>query len=90
MDHGQHFTFSCLGHCDLNPHLKKPDTSNTFLTLAEPHKPKQTLSTLSYKHDSMCHRKVCIGQKNDNSEPRIHPTGNFKFSESSKLSLWHF
>ena len=26
--------------------------------------------------------------KNDNSEPRIHLTGNSKFSESSKLSLW--
>ena len=36
---------------------------NTSLTLGEPHKPKHTLSTLSSKHDSMCHRKICIGQK---------------------------
>ena len=28
--------------------------------------------------------------KNDNSEPRIHLTGNSEFSESSKLSPWPF
>ena len=37
-------------------------TSNTSLTLGEPHKLKHTLS-LSSKHDSMCHRKTCVGQK---------------------------
>ena len=30
------------------------------------------------------------GAKYHNSEPRIHLTGNSKFSESSKLSLWPF
>ena len=29
-----------------------------------------------------------VRAKNDNSEPRIHLTGNSEFSESSKLSLW--
>ena len=37
MDHGQHFTFCCLGHSDLNSHLKILNTSNTSLTLGEPH-----------------------------------------------------
>ena len=63
MEHGQHFTFCCLGHSDLNSHLKNLNTSNTSLTLGEAHKPKHTLSTLSSKHDSMCHRKICTGQK---------------------------
>ena len=43
--------------------LKNLNTSNTPLTLGEPHKPKHTLSTLSSKHDSTRHRKICIGQK---------------------------
>ena len=80
MDHGQHFTFCCLGHSDLNSISKD----------LEPNKLKHTLSTLSSKHDYMCHRKICIGQKNHNSEPIIHLKGNFEFSESSKLSPWPF
>ena len=56
MDHEQHFTFCCLDHSDLNSHFKNLSTSNTSLTLCES-------STLSSKHDSMCHRKICIGQK---------------------------
>ena len=50
---------------DLNSHFKNLNTSNTSLTFGEPHKPKHTLSTLSSKHDSMCHEKYvfCIGQK---------------------------
>ena len=74
MDHGQHFTFCCLGYSDLNSDFKEP--SNTFLTPGKPHKSKHTLSTLSSKHvmESM-HRA-----KNDNSEPRIHLTGNSEFS----------
>ena len=56
-------TFCCLGHSDVNSHFKNFNTSNTSLTLGEPHKPKHTLSTLPPKHDSMCHRKTCIGQK---------------------------
>ena len=63
MDHGQQFTFCCLGHSDLNSHLKNLNTSNTSLTLGEPDKPKPTLSTLSSKHDSMCHGQICVGQK---------------------------
>ena len=63
MDHGQHSAFCCLGHSDLNSHFKNLNTSNTSLTLGEPQKPKHTLSTLSSKHDSMCHRKICIVQK---------------------------
>ena len=63
MDHGQHFTFCGLGHSDLNSHLRNLNTSNTSSTLREPQKPKHTLSTLSFKHDSMCHRKICMGQK---------------------------
>ena len=39
------------------------NTSNAFLTLGKPDEPKHAFSTLSSKHDSMCHRKVCIGQK---------------------------
>ena len=62
MDHGQHFTFCCLDHSDLNCHFKNLNTSNTSLTLGEPHTPKHTISTLSFKHDSMCHGKICIGQ----------------------------
>ena len=56
-------TFCCLGHSDVNSHFKNFNTLNTSLTLGEPHKLKHTLSTLSSKHDSMCHRKTCIGQK---------------------------
>ena len=49
MEHGQHFIFCSLGHVhfDLNSHFKKLNTSNTCLTLKEPHKPKHALSTLS-------------------------------------------
>ena len=57
------FTFYCLGHSDLNSHFKNLNTSNTSLTLGGPRKLKHTLSTLSSKHDSMCHRKLCLGQK---------------------------
>ena len=56
-------TFCCLGHSDVNSHFKNFNTSNTSLTLGEPHKLKHTLSTLSSKHDSMCHRKTYLGQK---------------------------
>ena len=63
MDHGQHFTFCCLDHSDLNSHFKNLSTSNTSVTLGEPHKSKGTLSSLSSKHDSMCHQKICIGQR---------------------------
>ena len=56
-------TFCCLGHSDVNSHFKNFNTSNTSLTLGEPHKLKHTLSTLSSKHDYMCHRKTCMGQK---------------------------
>ena len=52
-------TFCCLGHSDVNSHFKNFNTSNTSFTLCEPHKLKHTLSTLSSKHDSMCHRKTC-------------------------------
>ena len=62
MDHGQHFTFCCLGHSDLNCHFKNLNTSNASLTLGEPQKPKHTLSTMTFKNDSMYHRKMCIGQ----------------------------
>ena len=88
MDHGQHFTFCCLGHSDLNSHFKNLNTSNIFLTLGKPHKLKHTLSTLSSKHDSMLNGKVCIVSESDNSEPRIHLTRSFKFLESSKLPPW--
>ena len=50
-------TFCCLRHSNVN------STSITFLTLGVPHELKHTLSTLSSKHDSMCHRKTCVGQK---------------------------
>ena len=65
MEHEQHFTFCRFGHSHLNSHFKNLNTctSNTFLTLDEPHKPKHTLSTLSSKHSSMCQGKVCMGQK---------------------------
>ena len=56
-------TFCCLGHSDVNSHFKNFNTSNTSFTLCEPHKLKHTLSTLSSKHDSMCHRRTCVGQK---------------------------
>ena len=71
MDHGQHFTFCCLGHSDLNFHFKNLNTSNPSLTLSEPHKPKHTLSTLSFKHDPICHRKICIGQKIITENPEL-------------------
>ena len=90
MDHRQHFTLCCFGHYDLNSHFKNLNISNTFLTLGEPHKPKHALSTLSSKHDSMCHGKICIEQNIITQNPEIHLIGNSKFSESSKLSLWPF
>ena len=86
----QHFTFCCLGDSDLKSHFKNLNTSNTSLTLGEPHKPKHELSTMSSKHDSLCHRKICIFcvymENNHNSEPRIHLTGNSEFLESFKLT----
>ena len=90
MDHGQHFTFCCLGHFDLNCHFKNLNTSNISLTLGEPQKPKHTLSTMSFKNDSMCHRKNVHRAGHHNAEPRIHLTGNSEFLESSKLSPWPF
>ena len=69
MDHGQHFTFCCFGHSDLNSHFENLDTSNTLLTLGEPHKSKHTLSTLSAKHNSMFEGKICIVQKIINRNP---------------------
>ena len=83
----QHFTFCCLDHSDLNSLLKNLNTSNTSLTLGEPHMPKHILSTLTSKHDSICKRKICIWQKNHNSETRIHLTGDSEFSKISKLPL---
>ena len=53
----------CLDHSDVNSHFKKFNTSSTSFTLGEPHKLKHTLSTLSSKHNSMCHRKTCVAQK---------------------------
>ena len=61
--------FCCLGHSDVNSHFKNFSTSNTSFTLGEPHKLKHTLSTLSSKHNSMCHRKTCVGQKFVNENP---------------------
>ena len=55
--------FCCLGHSDVNSHFKNFNTSNTSFTLGEPDALKHTLSTLSSKHNSMCHRKTCVGQK---------------------------
>ena len=65
------FAICCLGHSDLNSHFKNLNTSNTSLTLGEPHKPKHTLSTQSSKHDSMCHGKICMGQKNITQNPEF-------------------
>ena len=67
-------TFCCLGHSDVN------SNSNTSLTLGEPHKLKHTLSTLSSKHDSMCHRKTCVGQKfiSENPGREFQVSGSFK------------
>ena len=47
----------------MNFRFKNLNASNPSLTLGEPHKPKHTLLTLSFKHDRMCHRKICTGQK---------------------------
>ena len=62
-DCGQHFTFCCLGHSDLNSHFLKTLILQThpeyLVSLISQH----TLSPMSFKHDSMCHRKICIGQK---------------------------
>ena len=71
MDHGKNFSFCCLGHSDLNSHFKNRNTSNISLTLCEPHELKHTLSTLSSKHDFMCHRKICIGQKIITENPKF-------------------
>ena len=60
---GPWLTFCCLGHSDVNSHFKNFNPLNTFFTLCEPHKLKHTLSTLSSKRDSMCHRRTCVGQK---------------------------
>ena len=89
MEHGQHFTFYCLGHSDLHSHFENLNISNTSLTLCEPHKPKHTLFTLSSKHDSMCHGKICIGQRNiTNQKPEFTWQGIPSFLESFKLSPW--
>ena len=71
MGHGQHFKVCCLGHSDLNSHFKNINTSSTSLALGEPYKPKHTLSTLPSKHDSMCHRKICTGQKIITENPKF-------------------
>ena len=75
------FYILCLYHFDLNSHFKNLNTSNTSLTLSEPHKPKPTLFTLSSKHDSMCHRKICIGRKIITENPEFDLAGNSEFSE---------
>ena len=91
MDHRQHFTFCCLVHSDLNCHFKNLNTSNRSLTLGEPQTPKHTFSTMSFKNDSMCHRKIYMHRAGrHNSEARINLTGNFELLESSKLSPWLF
>ena len=73
MDYGQHFTFCCLClyHSCLNSYFKNLNTSNTFLTLGEPHQPKHTLSTVFFNHDSMCHGKVRTGQKMITQNPEL-------------------
>ena len=75
MDHGQDFRFCYFDHSGLNSHFENLNTSNTSLTLVEPHKPKHTLSTLSSMHDSMCHRKICIGQKIITENPEFTGQG---------------
>ena len=85
----QHFTFCYLGHSDLNSHFKDLNASNTSLTLGEPHKPKHTLSTVSSKHDSMCHRKICIGHKIITQNQEFTWQGIPSFQRvPSKLSPW--
>ena len=79
MDHGQHFTFCCLGHSDLNSPFKNLNTSNIFFTCGEPHKLKHTLSTLSSKHGFMCNGKVCIGQKMITQNPEFTCQGVLSF-----------
>ena len=64
-------TFCCIGHSDVNSHFKNFNTSNTSLTLGEPHKLKHTLSTLSSKHDSMCDRKTCMGKPIITENPEL-------------------
>ena len=76
-------TFCCLGHSDVNSHFKNFNTSNTSLTLGEPHKPKYTLSTLSSKHDPMCHRKTCTGQKIITENPKLAWQGIQSFQRVS-------
>ena len=54
------FYICCLGHSDLNSHFKNLNTSNAFLTLGKPHKPKHTLSTL---FPSMIPCVICVMEK---------------------------
>ena len=75
MDYGQHFTFCCLGHSDLNSDFENLNTLNASLTLGESRKPKHTLSTLSSKHDSICQGKICIGQKIITQNPEFTSQG---------------
>ena len=79
MDHGQHFTLFYFGHSDLNSHFKNLHTSKTSLTLSEPHKLKHALSTLSSRHDFMCDRKICIGQKIITENPEFVWQGILSF-----------
>ena len=79
MEHMKHFTFCCLGHSDLNCHFKNLNTSISSLTLGEPHKSKHTLPTLSSKHDYMCHRKICVGQKIITENPEFTWQGILSF-----------
>ena len=90
MDHGQHITFCCLRHFDLNFNSKNLNTSNPSLILGEPHKPKHTLSTLSFKHSSMCHRRMCIGQKIVTENPEFTWQGipSFQGVPSDHCSLF--
>ena len=88
MDHGQHSTFCCFGHSDLNSHFKNLNMSNTFLTLGEPQKPKHTLPILP----SMipCDRKLCIRQKIVTENPEFTWQGipSFQRVQSDQCGLF--
>ena len=64
--------------------------SNPSITLGEPHKTKHTLSTLSFKHDSMCHKKICTGQKIITENPEFTWQGipNFQSVPSDHCGLF--
>ena len=81
--------FCCLCHSDVNSHFKSFNTSKTSLTFGEPHKLKHTLSTLSSKHDSTCHRKTCIGQKIITENPELTWQGIPNFWNEMNASMKH-